>query len=326
MKSDYAISKKNIKVLLTSAGGLTGVFLSKHYKKTSDYQIIGVDMSEINPLKKWVNVFYKVPSVKDDNFLSIIKDIIHKEEIDILVPVSSYDIDFFSRSSTQIELKGTKILTMDYNDHIKLHDKKLCYKYLENIGISAPSIYANISEIQYPCIIKPRRSSGSKNTVILYDDTDYKYWSNKIQDNIIIQYLEGSEFTVDCLFDEFGNCLGANVRERLKTTGGGATVARINNSIKIDEIIEKLENTKTVKGPINFQFKILPNNELCVFDFNTRFASGGLALTVESGFDIPNLLVQMLKGDKVKKWKSKPENNGLTMVRYYDEYFMYDNE
>ena len=83
-------------------------------------------------------------------------------------------------------------------------------------------------------------------------------------------------------------------------------------------------NTRKIKGPVNFQFKIFPEDELCIFDFNTRFASGGLALTVESGFDIPNLLIKMLLGEKVVKWESISENDGLTMIRYYDEYFMYD--
>ena len=326
MKEDFLKSKKKITILLTSAGGLTGVFLSKHYKKTDNYRIIGVDMSDINPIRKWVEAFYKVPSLKDKNFLSTIKDIIQKEEVDILIPISSYDIDFFSKINIQNELGEIKVLIMNYIDHITLHDKQSCYQYLDTIKIITPLIYSEKSDIKYPCVIKPRRSSGSKNIVVLYDNNDYEYWSEKIQDNIIIQYLEGSEYTVDCLFDEDGRCLGSNVRERVKTTGGGATISKINNSIRIDEIIKKLENTGKIKGPVNFQFKILPNKELCVFDFNTRFASGGLALTVESGFDIPNMLIRILLGEKIMKWEAKSENDGLTMIRYYDEYFMYDYE
>lgn len=326
MMSNSSISKKRTSLLLTSAGGLTGVFLSKHYKKTSNYKIVGVDMSNVNPLKKWVDVFYKVPSVNDKNFLPTIKDIISKEKIDVLIPVSSYDIDFFSKINVQNELREVKLLTMDYIDHINLHDKESCYQYLEKIGITTPFIYPRKSDIQYPCIIKPRRSSGSKNTQVLYDNNDFEYWSEKVQDSIIIQYLDGSEYTVDCLFDKSGSCLGASVRERVKTTGGGATISKIDNRIKIGSIIEKLEHTGIIKGPINFQFKILSNGDLCVFDFNTRFASGGLALTVESGFDIPNLLIKMLLGEKVIKWETKRENDGLTMIRYYDEYFMYDYE
>ena len=137
---------------------------------------------------------------------------------------------------------------MDYSDHINLHDKKLCYQYLESIGIKTPLIYHGISDINYPCIIKPRMSSGSKNTIVLYDKSDFEYWSPKVENSIIVQYLEGNEYTVDCLFDETGRCLGASVRERVKTTGGGATIARINNNIRVDKIIERLEKYQKNKG------------------------------------------------------------------------------
>lgn len=317
-------TKKKITILLTSAGGLTGVFLSKHFNQNCDYKIIAIDMSNLNPLNKWVDSFYKVPSVKDESFIPKLKEIIDREKVEILLPLSSYDIDFFSKLDILSEIGPVKMLVMDYSLHNKLHDKKICYEYLKNNGIRTPDIYYKKSELIYPCVIKPRKSSGSKNTVVLYDDNDFEYWSRKIDDSIIVEYLDGKEYTVDCLFDNHGKCLGASVRERLKTAGGGATISRINNKIKIDELIIKIEKLGKLKGPINFQFKILSNGEICVFDFNTRFASGGLSLTVKSGFDIPNMLVNTILGSKVKKWENKESNNGLTVVKYYDEYFLYD--
>lgn len=322
MKQINYESKKDITLLLTSSGGLTGVYLSKHFKETSNYRIIAIDMSQANPLSKWVDSFYKVPSVQDEMFLPTIKKIISIESVNIIIPITSYDVDYFSRTEIQNELKDVRILTMNYDDHAKLHNKESCYKYFGKIGISTPVIYSSEQEIEYPCVIKPRKGTGSKNTVIINNKSDYHYWSSKIVNGIIIQYLEGSEYTVDCLFNSKGKCLGANVRERIKTTGGGATITKNDYSININSIIERLEKLGVVKGPINFQFKVLPNDTLCVFDFNTRFASGGLPLTVQSGFDIPNLLVKILLGEDIKRWEINPENDGLTMIRYYEEYFV----
>jgi carbamoyl-phosphate synthase large subunit len=316
--------KKQITILLTSAGGLTGVFLSKHFKSSASYKIVGVDMSNQNPLMKWIDVFYKVPSTKDNNFLNAIEEIINNEKVDVLIPISSYDVDFFSNLDIQNKLNYVKILTMNYSDHVILHDKELSYKFLASIGLKTPKIYYKQNEINYPCIIKPKRSSGSRNTIVLNNENDLNYWSKIIEDAIIVEFLEGKEFTVDCLFNEKGLCIGSSVRERVKTSSGGATISTINNKIKVDKIIKNLENTKKIKGPINFQFKINSNHDLCIFDFNTRFASGGLALTVKSGFDIPNLLIKLLLGENVSKWETRTENDGLTMIKYYDEYFMYE--
>jgi len=318
------MESKKLTLLLTSAGGLTGIFLSKHFKETSNYRIIAVDMSEYNPLKKWVDEFYKVPSIKDDRFLPIVKEIISNESVDALIPVTSYDVDYFSKTEIQSELKGVGILTMDYKDHSTLHDKASCYHFLNNIGILTPKIYTSIEDAHYPCVIKPTKSSGSKDTVIIHDHIECGYWKSRIINSIIVQYLDGKEYTVDCLFNKKGDCLGANVRERVKIANGGATITRNDYSIKIENIIKKLEKTHIIKGPVNFQFKVLPNNDICVFDFNTRLASGGLPLTIKSGFDIPNILVKLLLGEKVERWELNSKNDGLTMIRYFDEYYVGD--
>jgi carbamoyl-phosphate synthase large subunit len=311
-----------ITILLTSAGGLTGVFLSKHFKKTAKYRIIAIDMTEVNPLKKWVDAFYKVPSVKDNNFIPIVKRILLDEKVDIIIPVTSYDVDLFSRMEIREQCQGVKMLLMDYEDHRIFNNKKTCYEYLRSFNIKTPSIFERIEDAVFPCILKPAIGSGSKNIIKINDLTDYNYWSKKIKDYILVQYLEGKEYTVDCLFDKYGICQGANVRERVKTNGGGAVVTRNEYSIDISNLIRKLESTKKIKGPINFQFKITSNGECYVFDFNTRFASGGLPLTIESGFDIPNKLVQLLLNDKAELWHPNLSKNGKTMIRYYEEYFI----
>ena len=59
-----------------------------------------------------------------------------------------------------------------------------------------------------------------------------------------------------------------------------------------------------------------------MFDFNTRLASGGLPLTVQSGFEIPKLLVEMLLGKEVEKWELSPEDDGMMMIRYYEEFYI----
>lgn len=326
-KNRYDYSNNSIKgsytILLTSAGGLTGTYLFKHLKQNSQYQIVAIDMTEINPLKKWADAFYKVPAVKDKDYLAVLKEIITKEKIDIIIPVTSYDVDFLSKKSVQQELDGAKMLVMDYEYHSILHNKESCYKYLSSLGINVPLIYREIHEAVLPCILKPRKGSGSKNTIKIQSIEDYEYWSKRVDDYLLVEYIDGKEYTVDCLFDKNGKCLGANVRERVKTNGGGAVITRNDYTQNIEHVIRKLENTRLIKGPINFQFKRLPNQQCCVFDFNTRFASGGLPLTVASGFDIPNMLIQLILNKNVKPWYPEEKNNGLTMIRYYEEMFVY---
>ena len=313
-------NRKNI--LLTSIGGLTGIYLSKHLKKTSDHRLIGIDNSIMNPTINLVDKFYEVPLVKDNNYEKSIITIINDEKIDIIIPITSYDMNFFTQEKIKNKINDVKILVMSHEIHRKLSNKIDSYNFLNDLGLNTPKILDINSIKNFPIIMKPIESSGSKNTIIIHNITDLNYWKNQYKNSFYTEFLNGKEFTVDCLFDLESKCNGYNVRERVKKNWGAATVSKNFYKIDLTKIINKLEN-KNIIGPLNFQFKLGDNNQIIIFDFNTRFASGGLPLTVNSGFDIPNRLINILIGKKIKKWEMNMDFHNYTMIRFFDEFFTF---
>jgi carbamoyl-phosphate synthase large subunit len=314
------INRKNI--LLTSVGGLTGLYISKHLKKTSSHQLIGIDNSIMNPSINWVDNFYEVPLVNDNNFEKALFKIIKKEKIDIIIPITSYDMNFFTQQKIKNKIRDVKILAMSHKIHRQLSNKIDSYSFLNDLGLNTPKILDVNSIKKFPIIMKPIESSGSKNTVIINNKTDLDYWQTQFKNCFYTEYLVGKEYTVDCLFDLEGRCNGYNIRERVKKNWGAATISKNSYKIDLTEIIMKLENQKII-GPVNFQFKFDEKNRIIIFDFNTRFASGGLPLTVNSGFDIPNRLINLLIGKKIKKWKMDMNFHNYTMIRFFDEFFSF---
>ena len=307
------------KLLLTSAGGLTGTYLIKHLRNCApDIELIGIDTNVNCPAASWLNAFCVVPKLNSPSFEDVFKEFIATQKPNFLIPVASHDVDYFSAMK---DLYPMKMLIMDYAEHMKLHDKKNAYAFLRDNGIDTPQEVKK-NEISFPCVLKKRKDSGSKNTHILQNMKEYEFWSERTPENFLVEFLEGDEFTVDCLFDKNGRCIGANPRKRIKTIGGGAVVSVNCPSEPVDEMIERLETLGTIRGPVNFQYKRLSSGRRVVFDFNTRFASGGLPLTVQSGFDIPMLLVNLLLDVPVKAWHRDDSISGLTMIRYFDEMFV----
>lgn len=314
------IPKEKKNILLTSVGGLTGTYLTKVFLKTGGFNIIGVDMGNNIPLKESLHRFINVPASNSPDYIDVIKGIVNKEKVDYIIPVSSYDMNVFSKLSDD-PLLGEKMLIIDYKTNNTLHNKKNCYEFLNRIGIDTPQIYED--EVVFPLIMKPEEGSGSKGVIILQNAEELSYWKQTNNQSIIMEYLEGEEYTVDCLFDSKGFCKGYNIRKRMKTAGGGAVVTQ--NDYKycgeVQKVISRLEDTKLLKGPINFQFKV-KNNRILVFDFNTRFASGGLPVTVESGFNIPVLLLNIIDGKDISNWVCPDDKKNLKMIRYYEEVFV----
>lgn len=309
------------KILITSVGGLVGTYLTKHLKKTGKYYLVGVDMSFDVPLRAKLDAFYLTSSSKEKKYLDEIEDIIQGEKIDIIIPVSSYDMEVYFRQEIKQRLQPVKMLVMDYTIHSVLCDKSAGKEFLQKLGIKTPESYEKESEIRFPCILKANKGSGSKNVFFLKQGKDYQYWKGHIKDYTVYEYLEGKEYTVDCLFDEEGKCNGYNSRERVKIDAGGAVISTCVIEEKLEEVIRKLECCGKIKGPVNFQYK-LKDGEICIFDFNTRLASGGLPLSVKAGFDIPNRLIRLIEGKKDEFWRLNPEQVGLTMLRYYEEIFI----
>jgi carbamoyl-phosphate synthase large subunit len=307
------------RLLLTSAGGLTGIFLTKYLSDYVDLEIYCIDMTNDNPLQKWTNNVFLCPSTNSPEYPSFIKNFVMEHSIEIIIPVTSYDVEFFSKKSSRDLIKEVKMMIIDEQTNLILSNKESCYAYLKDLEIKTPVVYS-YENIVFPCFIKPSIGSGSKNALKIDTSEDFNYWIRKLSNPLVTEYLTGSEYTVDCLFGLDYKCIGYNTRERIKTNGGGATITQNVEIDGVKSIIKNLESTNKIIGPVNFQFKLKDRN-IVVFDFNTRLASGGLPLTVYAGFDVPRLIIDILLGLKPKKFTRGKKHLGIKMIRYYEEFY-----
>lgn len=315
---------KTLNILITSAGGLTGTFLIKHLLQHPiqgyKYRIVAMDSSEYVYAKHVVDSFYKVPASSDPNYANMVLSLVEQEQIEIIFPTTSYDTPFYSKHKAELLKKGVQLLVCDVNTHEILHHKQKMYLFMKNIGLPVPEIFETKEAVTYPAIIKKCESSGSKEVRKLEDRTDLDYWSVKMKDYVVTDYISGKEYTVDCLFDQKGLLIVCNQRERLKTLGGGAVICQNQHPLEIRDYIQAISKHIHLEGPVNFQYILNRHNQPFIIDFNTRFASGGLPLTIASGYDIPNLMIRLMLGDPIEE-HIKYKKDQLTMYRYFQEYF-----
>lgn len=312
---------QNKKILITSAGGLTATYLIKYFSGKG-IKMIGVDMSENIPLSEKLIKSYLVPKSNEPQFMEVIRQIVVQEDIDYIIPTSSYDMIPFSNFVND-SMIGTKMLIVDSMTNSILHNKRTCYDFLNSVEIETPKILEEKDIKEFPIVFKPVEGSGSKNFYIVNNFEELSFLKKYVKGNFIIEFLEGKEYTVDCLFDSQGKNKGFNIRERQKTQGGGVVVTQNDYSYEkvVYDTIKKLEQTQIIKGAINFQFKIV-NGKVVVFDFNTRFASGGMPLTIASGFDMPSILLDLIDDKEIYSWVCPKEKRKLKMLRYYEEVFV----
>jgi len=166
----------------------------------------------------------------------------------------------------------------------------------------------NFNEIKtkdYPIFVKPIKGQGSLNAVKLLDDNQLKIFANefKINEFVIMEYLPGKEYTIDC-FSDNGELIFFGPRERKKTFNGISifTELLLNTDKKYKEI-EKYSKliSKILKmhGAWFFQMKEDKNKKLKLLEIGTRI-SGTMMLNRIRGINFVELSLYQALGEKIE--------------------------
>lgn len=310
------------RVLIGSCGGLTGVYLAKQFHRFSDVELFGFDSNVINCGKLFCKKVFDLPQVSDKLFMEKLINLLKSENIDLYIPTHSKEIIEISKNEEFIRKQvNTKFIVCPYDTYCALNSKKNANLNLSKIGIPVPKLYnrKNIKTCEFPIVAKKCTGSGGSSFSLIYNLKDVdKFFDD---DYVLLQYISGVEYTVDCLFSEQGQLLGYNQRIRNKCIGGAVSITTNDNSFDILSYLMKISKQWIFKGCINFQY-ILVNQTPYFIDCNLRYASGGLPLSVESGVDVPLALYKILKNEEIENNEFISDFKSRTMYRYFEEKFI----
>jgi len=210
----------------------------------------------------------------------------------------------------------TRIPFADSSLAEKVNDKSFLMKYAETMKIRKPKTYfpdgmeqvADIAhKLQYPVLIKPRASSGSRGIVYVNDEKDLPSSFAKVHKNypspIIQEYIPrgGGAFGVGLLLNFASEVKASFVYKRIReypVQGGPSTLRESVQRQDIREIAESLLISLRWIGIAHVEFTIDPRDEKPkLLEVNPRFW-GSLSLAIEAGVDFPYLLYRMaMEGD-----------------------------
>jgi len=314
-----------MRILVGSCGGLTGLYLVKTLRRMNEkFELYGFDTVFEIPTKFFLDKFYIITrATEEDRFIEQLINLLCSEQIDIYIPVHSEECRVISKHQDVIRRSTmTKFMISPYETFKDLDDKEKAYENLKALGITTPKVYKSLEEIdKFPVVFKPKLGSGSRRLFLVESLEEAELLARKYEDVILVEYLEGKEYTVDLFFDSKGKLITYNQRIRIKTLGGAAIITRNDFSIDVKNEIEKISHAYRIVGPANFQFFHTNDGKVIFTDINLRFASGGLPLTVESGANIVELLLLELNGKPYDPSNYQSDRKKRIMYRYFEECF-----
>jgi len=238
--------------------------------------------------------YIELPLFDNPDFVNFLKKISIKYKIDYIFPTTDELIHRLSRE----DFGKTKIICSDPKSTNICLSKILTYKTLKRV-IPIPKIYSKKNKKQqFPLYGKPDIGAGSKNHIFIEDNESLKLAQKKKL--LIMEYLPGEEYTVDCLSDLKGKLIVHNTRIRGNISRGISLGTQNIKNKPISNYIKLISKKIKIKGPWFAQFKLDKKNNPKLLEINARIG-GSSTHTRLSGINIPLMSVFMFAGYKIQK-------------------------
>lgn len=265
------------------------------------------------------HVVYPSPLKQNDEFVEYLIELLQKHPYDLLIPVANPTLQPIVDHEREIS-QYTTVALPPREVFIKGYDKGTTLKIALENGIPCPKtlfidslddVYRTEDQLEFPLVIKPRISFGSRGVYICNSfDQLVVNVENSLSHygNLLLQeYIpNGGEFGVDTLFDRDSRPCALTVQRRLRSfpvSGGPSTLRetiRTDASEKAVIAAFKLLNAMKWVGVAMVEFRIDPRDGVPkLMEVNPRFW-GSLPLSVLAGVDFPYLLYQLFTGEEIK--------------------------
>lgn len=324
---------REVTVLITAAGNvfMPGTTACLRNNGERSLRLIGADMNDDPSMLEMVDAFYAVPRGDDPEYVDALLDICRKENVDVVLPVMSVELNALSRNKARFEEIGTKVSVSELKSLEIANDKLRLLAYMKEHGMpcagfrpvkNMEELKDAIMELGYPekrVCVKATGGSGSRGFRIIDGNIsrfDVFYHEKPTSDKIsledlisilgeraefpellVMEYLPGDEFTVDALADH-GKVLYCCCRRSL----------RMENSIMLDsEVVKRpdiervcIDVTEGLKldGNIGFDIREDGAGNPRIMECNPRITAG-IPVFNHAGVNLPYLCVKKILGEEL---------------------------
>jgi carbamoyl-phosphate synthase large subunit len=300
---------------------LTGV--GKRYDIVSCFArlttTIAADPSPLAPAQYAAQVRVAVPMIEDPDYVPALQRLCEEHGVGGVLPLTDLDIEVLATAKEEGLLPA---LVPSRAVARATYDKYETHLLLQRHGLPSPPTVlgeADLSAIEYPVMVKPRRGSGARSIHLARDEAQARFFLDYVEEPAMVQRrMNGPEISLDCLGGLDGRCLNAIPRTMLESRGGESIKGEVIRDEELIELARQVMETLKVTGPATIQVFRDPDVGLGITDVNTRFGGAFPApiYAAGEGRTYPELLVRMAAGELIEPHLGE-FRAGMTFSRYY---------
>jgi len=261
-------------ILITGIGGDIAQCVATIIRESAGtrYKLVGSDTHDRHGGKLYVDAFGLVPRAADAAYVESLMSLVDAESVDIVIPMSEPELAVLcdvmsSHSSVHWITPGPEAIKVGV-------DKLMTARALADAGIMMPwtqPVSAGLPPA-YPCILKERRSSGSRAVFKAGNREEAEYLSARHPDAVYQEYLHPDDGEVTCAVYRARDDRVAVLQLLRRLVGGFTGWAQVIEDPAIQEICVRTANALNLRGSMNIQLRITVSGPR-VFEINPRFSS-----------------------------------------------------
>jgi len=285
------MAENKIRVLVFPCGSEIGLEIFRSLKYSRHIELFGASSVDDHGRFVYDNYSGDIPFVDSPLFDQIFLKLIRDLRIDAVFPTMDLVIAKLSKMGDGLPCR---LIGSPHSTNLLALSKKKTYEFFRE-KIRVPVVHQNLEQItEFPVFGKPDIGYGSRGTKILRSANEVRRRIEKEPNHLIMEFLPGEEFTVDCFTDRHGKLLFSAPRKRGRIQKGISV-----NTYPSPEIAEKTNQLAQIinrevkfRGSWFFQVKQDRDGNLTLLEIASRlggssalFRAKGINFALMSIFD-----------------------------------------
>jgi carbamoyl-phosphate synthase large subunit len=329
MVSQKRSKSKSFNILFTCIGRRVSL-LNSFKKAAKELKLkclfLGTETTELSSALQLCDEKFLVSPVSHQYYIKQLLQIVRKYNVKLLVPTVDLDLPILAEVKAKFADVGCTVLISTPQAVNICQDKRQTFKFLVKNGFDTPVTYSvqqalTKKNLKYPYFLKPWDGYASRGTTKVNNRKELTFYTKKIPNCIVQEFVTGQEFTCDVYVDFNLKVKCVVPRRRIETRAGEVSKSKIIKNLKIiRQTANLVKKLGAGPGVITVQLILAKDKKIKFIEINPRFG-GGAPLSIKAGADFPKWILQELCGQN-PKIKFDNFKNNLTMLRYDAEVWL----
>ncbi len=322
---------KRYNILVFPCGSEIGLEIYRSLRYSAHINLIGG--SSVDDHGKYVfdNYLGGIPDINSEEIIPTLKKLVIDHSLDAIYP--TMDKVIWKLKSFEKEI-NCKIISSDTKTTEICVSKLKTYEKLKG-KVKIPVVYNSPFDIEnFPVFIKPDIGYGSRGVKKVINSEQLSAHLSEYPQSIVMEYLPGDEYTVDCFTDRHGELrfVGPRLRKRIMNGISVNTIPITENDTLFRSLAETLNKVLVFRGAWFFQVKRDKNENLTLLEIASRlggssslFRGLGVNFALLSVFDAFNLDVKIQQNSYHIELDRALDNKFKIDINYSNVYVDFDD-